>query len=212
MAMIQSDEVETDVVMTSLKDLGNTPILWRGQTAGRKIGRMTILFSGVIKVTPEGRTGFRGALNDFVKNIFDRLGTKHLPVSCTFDRSQAKFFGSPGAVVPLGSFNLIYNPDIHDILSSDDSKGSTWDRKPEGDEFEKTLSGFRKINKIEKVHTGEILLDADAYYWITPGVFFETAKKSKFNQFETHEDIRTYADLLEVYKTYKSYLKWRANR
>jgi hypothetical protein len=202
MAFIPTDEVETDAVMETIKELGNAPILWRGQTAGRKIGKSVILYSGVVKVTMEAES-FKGALDNLASTVIKKLNFKKKPVFCTYKKSQAKFFGAPGAVVPNKPFIMYWNEDIDDLVAGDVKEMSA----------DEAVKNYKKSkDSIVTEHMGEILIDCDSYYWITPSNFFEFAKKSKFNTYKSVDEIVTYADLYKVYKSYKSYLNWRKSQ
>lgn len=197
MAMSQADEVESDEVMESLKDLGDKPILWRGQTAGRKIGRRVILYRGVVKVTQE-KESFKGAiLNPKIGKVIKKLGFDKKPVFASFNKDQTSMFGSAGAIVPKEPFTIFWNDNIRDLAGN-----------IEDDSFENIIKGYKSTDKIDVVHTGEILIKCDTYYWITIDTFFNIAKKSKFNKFKSIDEIKTYKDLYDIYKQYKSYSKW----
>jgi hypothetical protein len=208
MAFTKTDETVTDEVMTSLKDLGDTPILWRGQTVGRKIGGRLITYSGVIEVTND-RGAWRGGFshNEAPSTAVKLLKLKNEPIFTTFDKKQSRFFGNPGVVVPIGDFKIYWNPEVHDLATHflDDDEPTTYT-------IQGVVDGYKSSDAITKVHDGEVILDCKSYYWITPNQFYEFAKKSKFNTYKDVDDIKTYADLYQVYKGYMSYLKWYKSR
>jgi len=151
--------------------------------------------------------------------IMKSLGlANYSPVFTTRNHSQAKFFGTPYVVVPIGSFKSLYNPEVHDIMSA----GVDWEKREKTriapmykQDFEEQklidiVKGYKKVDGFPKEDTGygEIMLLVDKYWLVSPATFIDMTK-GKLREFNKDTEIKTYGDLYKMMENYLKFYRWK---
>ena len=190
-------------VLDDLKKMDKSdPLMWRGWNGGKNFHAT----GWMVKVGSQREGGYKGKMLPVVRQILAALKIDS-PVFATMSHSQATFFGTPYALVPIGSYKVSYNALINDLAGAGQEKSSVvgdYDQEA----LQAVINDYKTLNNdIPKDNDGEVLLTVDKYWLISANMFIRETK-GNFRIYQNVNEIKTYGDLINLIENYLKYYKW----
>jgi hypothetical protein len=172
----------------------NADIVWRGFHSKHS--------GNVIKIT-NSRSSFKGAMDDTVMKILDRLHIK-APVFCSLNKNKTVLFGNPLAFIPIGPFTAYSSPKVDDLLVAAKNIKDPIALNNLVTSYKTTASMASFQSK------DEIIFDVKEYYLV--GTYNLTQRNPFLRKVKPNLEIKKYSDLDLAINTYFQYLAWVAKR